>query len=762
MTGFLARVRAEAAEAEAEAGAAAPAPARDAAPRGLLGGIANDDTTILPRPVPHHVPLVPVPHREGVLPLAIDLLDSAETFTAISTVAGDLVANGRVAKFLIDRRDLAAPVVRFVNGNFLQGGEVPDAAKYHYYFAQAAYGIPESLDEFNSVTYFTQDKRYIAGTVRTYLIGDSAEPVYGLQFYPQDLIREQLVVDAITLLLAAIPIAGASFAFVPTGSQQTTATVADRLSELGAPVLPIDRILDGIRYIPLNTGEAWGYLRIFPPDNDDLSPADIPVFDELPLDLSVVAGVLTHAVQDTNSHVNLKSKERQTPNAVLRDAAPDHPRLAPFAGQPVHFVVGKDDFVLEASTDDVVKAKLAERTDRPLQTLTWQPETALRSFTELASGTPQAAKAAAARYGSKAANLGFLAHRSVLGRVTDAASPSGTRGYDLVPQGFAVPLQAYRDFIDHPPNSDVKALIDAFVDDEQAGRLTPKQRVRRVEEIQDGIMAASFPPGALEAVRAKLDAVLPGVKKVKVRSSANAEDVKGFDGAGLYDSYAADTTKRDRPIGPCIVEEDAASDGEVKRKVRPKSVGCAIKAVYASLWNKRAVEERSFARIDQTSVAMGLAILPVYDTESEVAANAVIVTRVLNSDELYGYSLSVQLGDNLVTNPDPGTYSEVTVAGFYGDDEPMSLSITRFAKPTPDAPVRTEPVLPPERMVELVDLAKRIERAYCRATPGYFRGGCANVAGANGEEKENSLDLEVKILENGHLVMKQVREFGGR
>ena len=126
---------------------------------------------------------------------------------------------------------------------------------------------------------------------------------------------------------------GARFAFVPTGSQQTTATVAAELAAAGLPVLPLDQILGTIQYIPLNLGEAWGFLRIFPANNDELRPTDIPVFDELPLDLSVVAGVLTRAVQDTNSHVNLKSKERHTPNAVLRNAAPDNPRLAPYADQ---------------------------------------------------------------------------------------------------------------------------------------------------------------------------------------------------------------------------------------------------------------------------------------------------------------------------------------------------------------------------------------------------------------------------------------------
>jgi phosphoenolpyruvate synthase/pyruvate phosphate dikinase len=88
-----------------------------------------------------------------------------------------------------------------------------------------------------------------------------------------------------------------------------------------------------------------------------------------------------------------------------------------------------------------------------------------------------------------------------------------------------VPLQAYRDFIEHPPNSDVRALIESFVEDEQAGELSSKQRAARVEEIQDGIMAASFPPGELERIRAKINEVIPGIEDIKVRSSANAEDL---------------------------------------------------------------------------------------------------------------------------------------------------------------------------------------------------------------------------------------------
>ena len=74
-------------------------------------------------------------------------------------------------------------------------------------------------------------------------------------------------------------------------------------------------------------------------------------------------------------------------------------------------------------------------------------------------------------------------------------SPSAERGYNLVPAGFGVPLQAYTDFVQHPPNSDIRALIEKLVSDVQGGQLSPKELATRSEEVQHAIMAGSFPPG---------------------------------------------------------------------------------------------------------------------------------------------------------------------------------------------------------------------------------------------------------------------------
>ena len=708
---------------------------------------------------PEEALAVPNARVLGPLPLSLDTISSPEQFDAISVAASDIVKNGRVVKFLIDRRRPDTLRVHFINGNYERDGKRPDSARYHYDFGREVLGIPESINEFNPVTYFTQDKRYIAGVVHTYFLNGSVEPIYGLQFYPQDVIREGLVVDAVRAVQEKISIPQASLAFVATGSQQTTATVEVQLKTAGLSNLTLDKIIGAINYIPLNLGEAWGILRIFPTDLDDLRPTDIPVFDELPLDLSVVAGVITHSVQDSNSHVNLKSKERDTPNMVLRDAAPNNPRLALFADQPVHFVVRGDDFTLEETTEAVVAEKLGVKMNRPLITLEWDQETRLRSFDEMATGTTAQTLAFARFYGSKATNLGFLAHQDVLGRLADIGSPSARIGYELVPDGFAVQLQMYRNFVDYPPNDDLRQKLNALITAENARSLSPKERAERVDKVQAAFLSAHFPPGDLALLRAKLDEVLPGIEKIKIRSSSNSEDIPNFDGAGLHNSFSAKPTKKDDPDLVCSIE-DELDGGDVKRKVRPKSLVCAVKGVYASLWNKRAIEERNFARLDHSSVAMGLAIVPAYDNESAVTANAVVVTRVLNTSDVYGYSLSVQEGNNLVTNPDPGTYSEVTIASFVSDNEPISLTVTRYARPSRDADEFSEPVLPRDRMLSLVDLAKRVEATYCIAKSGYYGKACRSVIFDN--QKTKSLDLEIKVLADDRIIFKQVREFGGQ
>lgn len=692
--------------------------------------------------------------------LGVQSVRSKRTFDSMSLEGGGFGQSGRTMKFFIDARDPAAKKPWFVNMSYKVSGQTPDYAKYHYDFAKKQLGIPESGYEFNEVTYFTDAKRYYAGTIQTYQLGDGA-PLYAVQLYPDDVIHEQGIVELLKVIKRSFSIPGARYAFVSGGPQQTFATIGADLRALGFEAMTIEQVLAGVKYLPLNPGEAWGYLRIFPADLGNIRPTDIVVFDELPLDLSVVAGTITKVFQDVTSHVNLKSKERGTPNMVMRDASPTNAQLAPLANQPVHLVVGKSGYVIEPTTAEIVEQKFRERTNKPWIPLPVVSEPNVVWYDQMCPTLSTSCTQNGNRFGGKAAMLGFLANRNVLGRKSQAGSQSAKVGYDLVPQGFAIPVQYYRDFLALPANAALKAKVDALIAKEKAGNLSPNDRRTMADEVQQLFYKAQVPPAQLANIKAQVEqlkTLVPNVEKLKVRSSANAEDIPNFDGAGLHDSFGVKLTSVDAPDGACRIETE--QDGPVtKLEIKPKTVQCAIKGVYASLWNPRAIEERSFARLDHATASMGLAVVPAYDTEAEVAANGVIITRAVNSDFL-AYTLSLQKDNNLVTNPDPGTISQMTYATFSGTDRPTRFTVARFAKPVATGPALTTSVLTDAQMTQLTELAKSVEIAYCKAKPGYYTGNCANVW--IDDEKPRALDMEFKVLQNGQLVLKQSREFHGQ
>lgn len=683
--------------------------------------------------------------------LDVPVIDSAAKFESIAFEGEDGVVLGRSVKFLIDARTPSKPVVHFMNANAPNAG---DAARFHYYFAKAVVpGFNETLESFDENTYWQQNKRFFAGTLQEYHLDPDEPALYGIQFYPQDVIAEKTIIAAVKALKPKLTIPGARLAFVATGPQQTTKTVAASFTTLKVENLTLDGVLGSLEYLPMQLGEAWGYLRIFPQDQELLSALDIPVFDELPLTLTVVAGTITKTFQDASSHINLKSKERGTPNMVLRTAGPTHAELKKFADKPVHLKVGAAGFTLEPSTDQVVKQKLAERMNKPWTKLSVTSGAKITSFRDMCPSAPSGCVKLASTFGGKASNLGFLIHPKVLGTVGDSGSYSKKLGYDVAPAGVGVPVSKYVDFVNANPT--LKSKIQALVSAEKAGTLSSTDRAAKVKEIQAAFYAATPPTGLVEEVTAALHAALPAdTLSVKLRSSANAEDIPGFDGAGLYESFRADF---DEPnVAACKVVTDP-DDGELE--VKPKSVSCAIRAVYASLWNKRAIEERSFARIDHATAAMGLAIVRRYNEKDEIAANSVVVTRVLNSSGVYGYTFSSQVGNNVVTNPAAGTQSESIMASFLPGD-PATFTVMRYAKPDAAAAPLTATVLSQAQMQTMLALTQKVELTYCQAKPGYYAGACEQAL--YDRHKQKSLDMELKLHKNGQFLLKQVREFSGK
>lgn len=692
--------------------------------------------------------------------LSVQSIRSLRTYESMSMEGGGFGQAGRLMKFLVDARDPANEKPYFINANYKVDGQTPPFAKYHYDFAKRQLQITESGQQFNDATYFTNDKRYYAGTIQTYQLADNEPPLFAVQLYPDDVIHEEGIVELVKAIKKGFRIPSARMAFVAGGPQQSFVTVKDDLLALGYEALTIEQVLGNVKYLPLNPGESWGFLRIFPQDQGELRPTDIVVFDELPLDLTVVAGTMTRAFQDVTSHVNLKSKERGTPNMVFRDASPTNARLAPFKDKPVHLVVGKTGFTIENTTAAIVQQKYQERINRPWQQLPVVNEPRLVWYDAMCETLSTACTSQGNRFGGKSQMLGFLANKSVLGRVTQPGSQSAKVGYDLVPQGFSIPVQWYRDFVNAPENATLKSKLDVLVAKEKSGSLSPNERKTLSLEAQQLFYTGRVPAAQLAAVNAQI-AVLkqkePLMEKMKFRSSANAEDIPNFDGAGLHDSFSVKLSSADRPDLSCSLELDT-NDTIPEWEIKPKTPQCGIKGVYASLWNTRAIDERSFARLDHATASMGIAVVPAYDTESEVAANGVLITRAVNSDFL-AYTLSLQKDNNLVTNPNPGTISQMTLGTFGGVDRPTRFTVIRFATPVAGQAPLAASVLNDAQMNVVTNLAKVVEQAYCKAKPGYYAGDCRFVW--LDDEKPRSLDMEFKVLQNGQFVLKQAREFHG-
>jgi phosphoenolpyruvate synthase/pyruvate phosphate dikinase len=113
-------------------------------------------------------------------------------------------------------------------------------------------------------------------------------------------------------------------------------------------------------------------------------------------------------------------------------------------------------------------------------------------------------------------------------------------------------------------------------------------------------------------------------KSFRFRSSTNAEDIEGFNGAGLYESKTG-------IYGDSI-----------------KSFEKAIKQVWSSVWNESSYWERELFGIDQRDIAMGVLVHRAFPDE---LANGVVITKNLFRDNFSGITVNIQKDENSVVKP---------------------------------------------------------------------------------------------------------------
>jgi len=488
---------------------------------------------------------------------AADIADRAQYDALARTTTTGRYFNTPQLMFVIDRADRKTdPAGRlyFVNSRRYD---------FHVTFVQQTYLSSRPAEALVAANYSQPNRRFIFGSVVFY----PGLQRYGVEFFEGDALDAAVLGETMTALKARF---FAPLALKPNSHQQY---------ELASGVGGIE-IIDGAaaygsrEVLVLNPGKAVGRLRIIGEitPQTDLRRDDIVMLDVPPIQLEPVAGVITTAFSTPLSHVNLLAKSWGVPNAYRRDARTAYAALD---GQVV-VMTAKDDAVTLRRAAPAEARAAARRAKGAVKV----PKADL-AYAGLPSLDEQR-RTDSVRVGAKSANLGEVRHHMARAGTTDFA----------VPPGFALPFSAYDRFV---RANGLDKAIDALLAD-PALKTDRAARHAALARLRAAFAAGTIDPRLMEAVKARRRAVI-GEGGVFARSSTNAEDLPGFNGAGLYTSV------------PNVVTDAQLAD--------------AIRTVWGSVWNDAAYEAREAARIDHRAVHAAVLIQQGMNAE----ASGVMITE---------------------------------------------------------------------------------------------------------------------------------------
>lgn len=646
-------------------------------------------------------PVVLVEGACVVAELAPDYLSEVackRDFEALASVPFDTsIPGARSVKVVYDRG--AGDVLYFQNSQ-----------KYaiHHAFAAAQLSgngkpIVPTLSSFNQTEYYAPDRRFLLGAVTHYEGPDA----WVLEIAPYDTASAEMI-TALFERVRAKSWFGPALRFHP-----TSAAVALEATKLGAGVsiLTTEEIFAGIAYQPLNPATAIGRLRFL--SASELATTyvgyrDLVVLDNVPNDITVVAGIITEAPQTPLSHINVLSRNRRTPNMALKGAM-TNATLRALEGQWVELTVAATEWTARAVTSSVAEAFAAAH--RPEPVVLQAVDLSVRELTDLrdvVKESPElplrdAIKAAIPAWGGK------TAHYSVM---------LNTQGIPIRP-GFAIPAYYYYRFME---DNGLWARLATLLAD-PSFRDDAAVRDRELAAFRAALVAAPLDPTFVAALRAKMEADFPG-QSLRFRTSTNSEDLDGFPCAGCYESHTGDPNKS---------WED---------------VELAVKESWASIWLFRTFEERAYNGIDHASVVMALLVHRNFPDEE---ANGVAVTaNPFDPSGLQpGYFINVQFGGDVeVVHPPAGTTSDQIIYLYDQPGQPV-IYVSRSNIVAEGATVLTA--------AQLHELGAALQKIHQRFSPAY--------GPAAGNDGWYAMDVEFKFDgaegETPKLWVKQARPYPG-
>lgn len=534
------------------------------------------------------------------------------TTQAFNQLAGRLGGYPFV-KVVVDRR---SNKIHFLNNTLYQ---------FHAdYIGDHLLKIPRSqleadIDAYNQSFYFDPDREFFLGILALHTRED--QRFYSLETVEVDTMDAAMVQEFHRVVKShvdpAIPVL-----FKPANHLQEKIVV-----DVDASILPrvfAHELFARSEFIALNPGRAQGRLRAFRSEKEYIAAAatiewfDIIVMERVPDDIPRVSGIINAKHTTPLSHTNVLASGWQVPNAIQIGVFDRIER----EGLDQQWV----DYAVQMDAAQVFVKALAERPAATLKAPSWsvqkikieEPET---MHTEIVS-LDQLRMSDRYKYGTKAANLGELAHVLRNGSerliafyriprppranlMTYLARQLGVpehgplaqnasdylRSLVKIPRGIAIPFSVQQAFLCSSPK--IQQAIGKL-------KMALELNVRQIDalciNLQQLIRSTRIPDSIRGEIDLHIARHLGGVSSFVVRSSSNAEDLEHFSAAGIYESINHVTTAEN------IFE--------------------SIKTVWASLLSPRSVRLRQEVGISLDDSYMGV----VVQEEVKSSMGGVLVT----------------------------------------------------------------------------------------------------------------------------------------
>ena len=524
--------------------------------------------------------------------------------------------------------------IYFINSSLFQ---------LHYDFASQVLNYSEGHVAFDTTEYYRiGDRKYDLFTLVHYLDSD----IWTIEFSIGDRIDSSSI-ESLYNRVVQYTFFGNKLKYFPRSEDKikNIELLKDKI-----PIISVEEIYKNQKYQAMNTGITYGKLRkinIEDIGKVDINSHDIIVTNGLPNDMPVVAGIITTEHQHNLSHINVLSVNRGTPNMVQTDAY-TLSKFSEFENKYVMLNVSANDFEMKEVTEKEVSDFWLSKQSKKVISL--EIDRTTKGLQDMKNLSHKDIKLV----GAKAANFAELTKIEI----NDEKDNSS---FVRTPESaFAIPMYYY---LEHLKENGIDVLIEEKL--KELKDLTDENsKIQKLKEIQDAIQNAPINKEFLISVENKITS-LGNYKKMKFRSSTNAEDLEEFNGAGLYDSYS----------------------GELGNE--KKSIEKAIKKVWASLWNYRAYEEREYFNIDEKTVAMGILVHRSFPNEE---LNGVAITTNIADRNYPAFTINAQLGEESVVLPENGSIPEQFLYYFIYFDpysEPQIEYIT-YSSLSPNKSIMTD------------------------------------------------------------------------